>query len=131
MTRLEEVARLKELEKKAMPGPWYYRETSISRPVDAQYFSNMRIGSDADNSRTGRVYLADAGEWADLNITVDLRNAAPWLLEAAACFQPGDVRCLKAIMGIMRAATGPETDSDELDCLRRLQKAAEIMEGME
>lgn len=83
MTRFDEVARLKELEKKAMPGPWYYRETSISRPVDAQYFSNMRIGSDADNSRTGRVYLADAGEWADLNITVDLRNAAPWLLEVA------------------------------------------------
>lgn len=55
-------------------------------------------------------------------------RAAPWLLEAAACFQPGDARCVKAILGIMRAVTGPETDSDELDCLRRLQKAAEIME---
>ena len=58
-------------------------------------------------------------------------RAAPWLLGAAACFQPGDARCVKAIMGIMRAATGPETDSDELDCLRRLQKAAEIMEELE
>ena len=58
-------------------------------------------------------------------------RAAPWLLEAAACFQPGDARCVKAILGIMRAATGPETDSDELDCLRRLQKAAAIMEELE
>jgi hypothetical protein len=32
-------------------------------------------------------------------------------------------------MGIMRAATGPETDSEELDCLRRLQEAASLLEA--
>ena len=64
-----------------------------------------------------------------IEIERDLLEAAPWLLEAAACFQPGDVRCLKAIMGIMRAATGPETDSEELDCLRRLQEAASLLEA--
>ncbi len=43
--------------------------------------------------------------------------------------RPGDHRCLKNIMGLVQAATGPETDSDELDCLRRLLKAAEQMEA--
>ena len=35
-------------------------------------------------------------------------------------FQMGDYRCLKVIRGLVQAATGPETSSDELDCLNRL-----------
>ncbi|DBA35222.1 TPA_asm: hypothetical protein vir525_00080 [Caudoviricetes sp. vir525] len=45
--------------------------------------------------------------------------------------QMGDYRCLKAIRGLVQAATGPETSSDELDCLNRLIKAAELFEIVE
>ena len=43
-------------------------------------------------------------------------------------FKEGDVRCIKAITGLMQAVTGPETYSDEMDCLRRLLEAAKTME---
>ena len=46
-------------------------------------------------------------------------------------FQMGDYRCLKAIRGLIQAATGPETSSDELDCLNRLIEAARQFENME
>ena len=46
-------------------------------------------------------------------------------------FQMGDYRCLKAIRGLIQAATGPETSSDELDCLNRLIEAARQFERME
>ena len=35
-------------------------------------------------------------------------------------FQLGDYRCLKVIRGLVQASIGPETSSDELDCLNRL-----------
>lgn len=102
MTRFDEVTRLKELQAAAKPGPWLvYNDPAIRCPT---------CKTEAD----GRYMMA--------------LTDTPWLLEVAACFHPGDARCVKAILGIIRAATGPETDSDELDCLRRLQKAAEIME---
>jgi hypothetical protein len=43
----------------------------------------------------------------------------------------GDYRCLKAIRGLVQAATGPETSSDELDCLNRLIEEARQFERME
>ena len=46
-------------------------------------------------------------------------------------FQMGDYRCLKAIRGLVQAATGLETSSDELDCLNRLIEAARQFENME
>ena len=51
--------------------------------------------------------------------------------KVAKCFREGDVRCIKAITGIMRAVTGQETYSDEMDCLRRMLEAAMIMEDDE
>lgn len=51
--------------------------------------------------------------------------------EVAKCFREGDVRCIKAITGIMQAVTGQETYSDEMDCLRRMLEAAMIMEDDE
>ena len=103
MTRFDEVARLRELVGR--------RAAIIERERDPR--------------------SPNYGVLERIEIENAIRNVAPWLLEAAACFQPGDARCVKAILGIIRAATGPETDSDELDCLRRLQKAAEIMEELE
>ena len=46
-------------------------------------------------------------------------------------FQMGDYRCLKVIRGLVQAATGPETSSDELDCLNRLIEEARQFERME
>ena len=46
-------------------------------------------------------------------------------------FQMGDYRCLKAIRGLIQAAVGPETSSDELACLNRLIEAARQFENME
>ena len=49
-------------------------------------------------------------------------------------FRMGDYCCLKAIRGLVQAATGPETHSDELDCLgclNRLIQAAELFEIVE
>jgi hypothetical protein len=117
MTRFDEVTRLRELEKKAMPAPW-----AIKTPEHNDGYQETWIVGPGE---TGVMPIFDD---EDDHLNVAMRNASPWLLEAAACFQPGDARCVKAILGIIRAATGPETDSDELDCLRRLQKAAEIME---
>lgn len=114
MTLFDEVARLRDLSGKAEQPPWWWNAEQIV----------------LFDTHTGDAIGIPNSEY-DMELAARLRNAAPWLLEAAACFQQGDARCLKAIMGIMRAATGPDTDSDELDCLRRLQKAAEIMEELE
>ena len=46
-------------------------------------------------------------------------------------FQLGDYRCLKAIRGLVQASIGPETSSDELDCLNRLIEEARQFERME
>ena len=46
-------------------------------------------------------------------------------------FQTGDYRCLKAIRGLVQASIGPETSSDELDCLNRLIEEARQFERME
>ena len=61
-------------------------------------------------------------------------RAAPWLLEAAACFQPGDADLLRW----MRTAEGDAGDGsleevhDAIESLLiRMEKAAEIMEGQE
>ena len=51
------------------------------------------------------------------------------LLKVLGQFQPGDIRCLKAITGIMQAVTGKETSSDEMEFLHRMMKAATLMEA--
>lgn len=147
MTRFEEVARLKKLEKKATPAPWYYGvhpdncdtcedcdpdDTGMcGNPIKPDFDPVAMISSgDVVPGIFASVVLDEEDNPNGQTITC-FRNAAPWLLDAAACFQPGDVRCIKAVIGIMKAVTGPETDSDELDCLRRLQKAAKILEGQE
>ena len=60
---------------------------------------------------------------------VALRNAAPWLLEAAACFQPGDAERIARIAkdDLLEGCCG-QCDAD-IDMMLRLQKAAAIMEG--
>lgn len=65
-------------------------------------------------------------------------RAAPWLLEAAACFQPGDAEILHLMCNYLAAhkpdghliENGPST-ARGVDCMTRLQKAAAIMEELE
>jgi hypothetical protein len=70
--------------------------------------------------------------------TKDLIDAAPWLLEAAACFRPGDAEILRLMRNYLAAhkpdghllENGPSTACG-VDCMARLLKAAAIMEGQE
>ena len=123
MTRFDEVARLRELEKKAMPAPW-----AIKTPEHNDGYQETWIVGPGE---TGVMPIFDD---EDDHLLVAMRNAAPWLLEAAACFQPGDADLLRW----MRTAEGdagdgtPEEVHDAIESLlSRLQKAAEIMEGQE
>ena len=63
--------------------------------------------------------------------TKDLIDAAPWLLEAAACFHHGDAERIARIAreDLLEGCCG-QCDAD-IDMMHRLQKAAEIMEGQE
>ena len=107
MTRFDEVARLRELHAAAKPGPWLvYNDPSIRCPT---------CKTEAD----GRYMMA--------------LTHAHWLLEAAACFQPGDVATLGFVLS---GEWNPKTcDCAECDAatqmIRRLQKAAAIMEELE
>ena len=66
-----------------------------------------------------------------IEIENDIRNVAPWLLEAAACFQPGDAERIARIVrdDLLEGCCG-QCDAD-VDMMHRLQKAAEIMEELE
>ena len=109
MTRFDEVARLRELEKNATPAPWDSKMQFSAHDV----FPN--------------------GQFIE-----SIRNTAPWLLEVAACFQPGDAEILHLMRNYLAAhkpdghliENGPST-ARGVDCMTRLQKAAEIMEELE
>lgn len=79
MTRFEEVTRLRELEKKAMHAPW-----TIKTPEHNDGYQETWIVGPGE---TGVMPIFDD---EDDHLNVAMRNAAPWLLEAAACFQRGD-----------------------------------------
>ena len=66
-----------------------------------------------------------------IEIENDIRNVAPWLLGAVACFQPGDAERIARIVrdDLLEGCCG-QCDAD-VDMMHRLQKAAAIMEEME
>ena len=105
MTRFDEVARLKELQAAAKPGPWLvYNDPAIRCPT---------CKTEAD----GRYMMA--------------LTHTPWLLEAAACFQLGDAERIARITreDLLEGCCG-QCDAD-VAMMHRLQKAAEIMEELE
>src|SRR5574344_1398052 len=123
MTQFDEVARLQELEKNAEPAPW-----TIKTPEHNDGYQETWIVGPGE---TGVMPIFDD---EDDHLLVAMRNAAPWLLEAAACFQPGDADLLRW----MRTAEGDAGDGsleevrDAIESLLiRMEKAAEIMEGQE
>ena len=115
MNRFEELARLKELEAKATPARW-----SLT-----QYSDDILEISREDGTRGFQILFEDS-DIDDPQFITDLRNAAPWLLQIAEAFQPGDAEMIKSmadrIMGVML-----QSDAEKA-CLRRLQAAAEELE---
>jgi len=95
--RVDEVARLKDLLGR--------REAIIDREKD---------------TRTVNHGLVER-----LAIEKDISNAAPWLLEVASCFQPGDADEIAYAIDVLMADSRYTGDSR---VLHRMQKAAKIME---
>jgi hypothetical protein len=145
MPRFDEVARLKELEQKATPGKWYKGEMDEG---DCDEINGRMQGWETGvmvydrelgifhptNEIDNLVTVCSPDQESDADLIANLRNAAPWLLEAAACFQPGDAELLHW----MRTAEGDVCDGtleevhDAIESLlTRMEKAAEIMEGQE
>lgn len=119
MTKFDEVKRLTELEAKATCAPW-----DLLGKIDFQIV--------ADNPDF-YISFADSDR-EDPQLITDLRNAAPWLLEVAGKFQPGDAALLKraayeeADAAKFIAGFG-HPDLHVADMLSRLADAAEIMES--
>lgn len=103
MTRFDEVARLRELGKRL-----------VALKKRRQDWNSVNYGI-----------------MEEISIEQSLHNAAPWLLEATACFQPGDAERIARIAreDLLEGCCG-QCDAD-IDMMHRLQKAAEIMEGQE
>ena len=116
MTKFDEVKWLKELETKAEP-EWRRGESgSIYCKKSDRYPLMTPYGINSSS--------------AEVQLTVDLRNAAPWLLEVAGKFQKGDVDMLRDILSdIHEREDYPGQAVFATDCLRRMAEAAEIMEG--
>lgn len=127
MTRFDEVTRLKGLEENAEPAPW-----TIKTPEHNDGYQETWIVGPGE---TGVMPIFDD---EDDHLNVAMRNAAPWLLEALACFRPGDAEILRLMRNYLAAhkpdghllENGPSTACG-VDCMARLLKAAEIMEGSE
>ena len=117
MSRFEELARLKELEANATPARWELTKHSddlmeISREDGTRGFQILFEDSDID----------------DPQFITDLRNAAPWLLQIAEAFQPGDAQRLALLILNEQRRWTDERWQAAIDCLRRLQAACEEME---
>ena len=65
-----------------------------------------------------------------IEIERDLLEAAPWLLEVAGCFQPGDGNLIYELISVMDAYFG-EYYRPHKAAMRRLLQAAKIMEERE
>ena len=147
MTRFDEVARLQEMEKKATPTPWYYgvhpdncdtcedcdpSDTGMcDNPIKADFGPVAMISSGDVVPGIFASVVFDAQDNPNGQTIACFRNAAPWLLEAAACFQPGDAERIARIVrdDLLEGCCG-QCNAD-VDMMHRLQKAAEIMEELE
>jgi hypothetical protein len=122
MTRFEEVARLKGLEKKADCPPWKYQKGKSGWTNDT-----------VEDSKKGIMWWGNIADDDAIHLAVDLRNAAPWLLEAAACFRPGDAALMGEILLLHREFEKdyPDENPGWSDLFARMEEAAAIMEELE
>lgn len=117
MTRFEEVTQLQELEKKADCPPWKYQKGKPGWTNDT-----------VEDSKKGIMWWGNIADDDAIHLAVDLRNAAPWLLEVAGCFQPGYAALLKEIVWAMDTYFQDSHYRPHKIAMGELVKAAEIME---
>ena len=117
MSKFDELARLKELEANVSGDQWDSIGESIST-------SDM-VDIDGEGDR----YIDIPYDEHDAEFIAAFRNAAPWLLAIAEAFQPGDLKLLReAIYDVIDTEKNGEKADKIIDCLRRLQAAAEELE---
>ena len=150
--RFDEVRRLADLEKKATPAKWYKaeedegdcdeingtmqgwetgvlvydRELGVFHPTKEKWRVSESEYEEVDNPLT----VCSPEQESDANLIANLRNAAPWLLEVAGCFQPGDDNLMGELISVMDAYFG-EYYRPHKAAMHRLLQAAKIMEGRE
>ena len=125
MTRFDEVARLRELEKKE-DGDWSYITRENGDGIAHIW------GSDGDE--VAEVYDnpgLDISEEDRAQFILSAKDDLPWILEAAACFQPGDAERIDRIAreDLLEGCCG-QCDAD-IDMMHRLRRAAVILEELE
>lgn len=127
--RYDEVRRLADLEKKATPGPWFQENCTYQWDLYA-------VNHDLEPSPAHPWKLISANKngyyppESDAELIPSIRNAAPWLLEAAGCFQPGDGNLMGELISVMDAYFG-EYYRPHKAAMHRLLQAAKIMEERE
>jgi len=150
--RFDEVRRLADLEKKATPAKWYKaeedegdcdeingtiqgwetgvmvydRELGVFHPTKEKWRVSESEYEEVDNPLT----VCSPEQESDANLIANLRNAAPWLLEVAGCFQPGDGNLMGELISVMDAYFG-EYYRPHKAAMHRLLQAAKIMEEKE
>jgi len=144
--RFDEVARLKELEKKATPTPWYYGvhpdncdtcedcdpdDTGMcDNPIKPDFGPVAMISSGDVVPGIFASVVFDTEDNPNGQTITCFRNAAPWLLEVAGCFQPGDGNLMGELISVMDAYFG-EYYRPHKAAMHRLLQAAKIMEERE
>lgn len=121
MSLITDIAKLQELEQKATPGKWQWYNTHYpggpaiipeSGEAIAELYQKTRPDEDG-------MFIAA------------LRNLAPAMLSVLECFQRGDAETLQTLLDYLESNIGtgdPEYDAFEASCIKRLQKAASLME---
>lgn len=121
--RFDEVRRLADLEKKTCSA-WKI----VSRELETQVIAGNEEIFD-DGSAHSEYYSNFGIDDPNINLAVDLRNASPWLLEVAGCFQLGYAARLSKLYMLIDMYH-PDND-DDLEMIEYLLKAAKIMEERE
>lgn len=139
--RFDEVARLKGLDAEATPGKWYKGEMDegdcdeINGRVQGWETGVMVYDRELGifhptNEIDNLVTVCSPDQESDADLIANLRNAAPWLLEVAGCFQPGDGNLMGELISVMDAYFG-EYYRPHKAAMHRLLQAAKIMEEKE
>ncbi len=112
---IDEVKRLKELEAKADAPPWKYQKGKAGWTNDT-----------VEDSKKGIMWWGNIADDAAIHLAVDLRNAAPALLEALSLIQPGDDRKLDVCIETLEQTS---LRDEFIEPLRRLQELCGKMEA--
>jgi len=142
MTLIEDVAGLKELEKKATPGEWIKAE---QLEYDADYeTADHLVGGPTGRTEYDRdigvftTYNADPDEIYDdaiicrpdmeddADFIAKLRNAAPALLDVLGAFRKGDADSIDTVIGAL--SFNPQW-APHIAVLQRMYEAAAKMEA--